>query len=166
MFATTAPGDGDVVAGEAVDVTVEGAPTDAVHFAYRLAGAADAPFAYAGAARSRDAMASFAWDTTGLSDDDYELVALYTEDDGHSVIYDAIEVSVDNVADVGGGGGCAAMPVFPSGGGPLDPTLPALVGIVLAWLMLGRRRHLAAGIAVNAAKYPFCAENPGCLTRP
>ena len=148
MFATTAPGHGDVVAGEAVDVSVEGAPTDAVHFAYRLAGAADAPFAYAGAARSRDAMASFAWDTTGLSDDDYELVALYTEDDGHSVIYDAIEVSVDNVADVGGGGGgCVAMPVLPSGGGPLDPTLPALVGIVLAWLMLGRRRQMrqAAG---------------------
>ena len=93
-------------------------------------------------------MASFAWDTTGLSDDDYELVALYTEDDGRSVIYDAIEVSVDNVADVGGGGGgCVAMPVLPSGGGPLDPTLPALVGIVLAWLMLGRRRQMrqAAG---------------------
>ncbi|MDE0205652.1 MAG: hypothetical protein OXP66_06460, partial [Candidatus Tectomicrobia bacterium] len=134
-----------VVAGGAVDVTVAGAPTDAVHFAYRLAGAADEPYTYAGAARSREAMASFAWDTTGLPDGDYELVALYTEDDGHSVIYDAIEVNVENIGD--GGGGCVAMPVLPSGGGPLDPTLTALVGVVLAWLMLGRRRRMrrAAG---------------------
>ena len=147
MFGMTTPGDGDVVAGDTVAVSVEGAPTDTVHFACRLAGLAQEPFAYLGAATNRGAVASFAWDTLGLPDDDYELVALYTEDDGTSVIYDSIEVSVDNVG--GGGGGCVAAPVLPGGGGPLDPTLPALVGLVSAWLMLGRRRpmrQVAAGV--------------------
>ena len=137
LFGMTAPDDGDVVEGDAVDVMVEGAPTDTVHFAYRPAGLAGEPYTYAGAATNREAMASFTWDTLDLPDDDYELVALYTEDDGTSVIYDSIEVSVDNVG--GGGGGCVAAPVLPGGGRPLDPTLPALVGLVSAWLMLGRR---------------------------
>ena len=128
----------DVVSGDAVAVSVMGAPTDTVHFAYRLAGLPEEPYTYAGAATNREAVASFTWNTLDLSDDDYELAALYTEDDGYSVIYDRIEVSVDNV----GGGGCLAAPVFPGGGGPLDPTLPALVGLVLAWLMLGRRRPM------------------------
>ena len=136
MFGITTPDDGDAVDG-VVDVTVMGAPTDAVHFAYRLAGAADEPFTYLGAATNRDAVASFAWDTLDLADDDYELVALYTEDDGSSVVYDAIEVGVDNVGR--GGGGCVAVPVLPGGVGPPDPTLPAMVGLVLAWLVLGRR---------------------------
>ena len=136
MFGMTPPEDGDVVAGDTVAVSVMGAPTNTVHFAYRLAGLPEEPLTYLGAATNRQAMASFAWDTLGLPDDDYELVALYTEDDGISVIYDSIEVSVDNV-----GGGCVAAPVLPGdGGGPLDPTLPALVGFVSAWLMLGRRR--------------------------
>ena len=56
------------------------------------------------------------------------------------VIYDSIEVSVDNVG--GGGGGCVAVPVLPGGGGPLDPTLPALVGLLLLYLMVGRRRPM------------------------
>ena len=85
-------------------------------------------------------MASFAWNTLDLPDDDYELVALYTEDDGYSVTYDSIEVSVDNVAD--GGGGCVAAPVLPGGAGPMDPTLPALVGFLLIYLFWGRRRPL------------------------
>ena len=81
MFATTAPEDGDAVAGDAVAVRVEGAPTDTVHFAYRRAGSAEA-FTYLGGATNREAVASFAWNTLDLPDDDYELAALYTEDDG------------------------------------------------------------------------------------
>ena len=138
LFGITTLAEGDVVSGDAVAVSVMGAPTDTVHFAYRPAGLSEEPYTYAGAATNRDAMASFTWDTLDLPDDDYELVALYTEDDGTSVIYDSIEVSVDNV----GGGGCVAAPVLPGGGRPLDPTLPALVGLVLAWLMLARRRPM------------------------
>ena len=134
------PEDGDVVEGDDVAVSVTGAPTDTVHFAYRPAGMPDEAFTYLGAATNRAGVASFAWDTLDLPDDDYELVALYTEDEGDSVIYDAIEVSVDNVGS--GGGGCAAVPVLPGGGGPLDPTLPALVGLVLAYLMFRRRRPM------------------------
>ena len=143
MFGVTAPEEGDSVSGDAVAVSVEGAPTDTVHFAYRPAGATDEPFTYAGAATNREAMASFSWDTLGLADDDYEFAALYTEDDGFSVTYDSIEVTVDNVLDGGGGGGggCALAPVL-AGGGPPDPTLPALVGLALAWLMLARRRSV------------------------
>ena len=139
MFGITAPEDGDAVAGDAVTITVEGAPTDTVHFAYRLAGLAEEPFTYLGAATNREAMASFAWDTLDLPDDDYEVAALYTEDDGHTVTYDVIEVNVDNVSD--GGGGCVAVPVLPGGGGPMDPTLPALVGLIMAWIVLGRRHQ-------------------------
>ena len=140
LFGIATPDDGDTVAGDAVAVSVAGAPTDTVHFAYRLTGLPEEPFTYLGAATNRDAVASFAWNTLDLPDDDYELVALYTEDDGTSVTYDTIEVNVDNVGD--GGGGCVAVPVPPGGGRPLDPTLPALVGLVLAWLMLGRRRPM------------------------
>ena len=136
MFGITTPDDGDAV-DDVVDVTVMGAPTDAVHFAYRPAGVPEEPFTYLGAATNRDAVASFAWDTLDLPDDDYEFAALYTEDDGYSVVYDVIEVGVDNVGS--GGGGCVAVPVLPGGGGPPDPTLPAMVGLVLAWLVLGRR---------------------------
>ena len=140
MFGITTPEEGDAVSGEGVTVSVMGAPADTVHVVYRPAGLADGPYTYAGAATNRDAMASFTWDTLDLPDDDYELVALYTEDDGHSVIYDSLEVTVDNVGN--GGGGCVAVPVLPGGAGPLDPTLPAVVGLVLAWLVLGRRRAL------------------------
>ena len=138
LFGITTPEDGDVVAGDAVAVTVTGAPTDTVHFAYRLAGLPEEPLTYAGAATNREAMSSFVWDTLDLPDDDYEFVALYTEDDGYSVIYDAIEVSVDNIGD--GGGGCAAAPVLP--GGPVDPTSMILVVLALAYLTLGRRRPI------------------------
>ena len=48
-------------------------------------------------------MSSFSWDTTALPDDDYDLAALYTEDDGHSVVYDSVEATIDNVDDGGGG---------------------------------------------------------------
>ena len=140
LFGITTLEEGDVVSGDAVAVSVMGAPTDTVHFAHRPAGLTEEPYTYAGAATNRDVMASFTWDTLDLPDDDYEFVALYTEDDGYSVIYDSIEVSVDNVG--GGGGGCVAAPVLPGGGGPLDPTLPALVGLVLAWLIRSRRRPM------------------------
>jgi len=136
MFGMTTPEDGDVVAGDAVEVSVTGAPTDTVHFAYRLTGLPDEDYTYLGAATNREGVASFTWDTLDLRDDDYELVAMYTEDGGHTVTSDTIEVNVDNVGD----GGCVAVPVLPGGGGPLDPTLPALVGLVLAYLMFGRRR--------------------------
>ena len=148
-FGMTTPELWEVVAGDAVAVSVTGAPTDTVHFAHRPAGSSEA-FAYLGAAANRDGVARFAWDTLDLPDDDYELVALYTEDDGYNVIYDNIEVSVDNVVDNvrrRGDGGCAALPVLP-GGGPLDPTLPALVGLLLIYLLFGRRRpmrHAALG---------------------
>ena len=145
MFSITTPEDEGPVEGDDVDVTVTGAPTDTVHFAYRLAGSSEA-FTYLGAATNREGVASFAWDTLDLLDDDYELVALYTEDEGYSVIYDKIEVNVDNVG--GGGGGCVAVPVLPGGGGSLDPTLPALVGLLLLYLLVGRRRpmrHAALG---------------------
>ena len=148
MFSITTLEDGDVVAGDAVDVSVTGAPTETVHFAYRPAGSSEA-FTYLGAATNGADGASFAWDTLDLPDDDYELVALYTEDEGEEdegemVIYDSIEVSVDNVG--GGGGGCVAVPVLPGGGGPLDPTLPALVGLLLFYLMVGRRRPIRQAV--------------------
>ena len=134
------PEDGDVAAGDAVAVSAAGAATDTVHFAYRLAGLPEEGFTYAGAAANRQGVATFDWDTLDLPDDDYVLAALYTEDEGGSVIYDAIEVSVPNVTD--GGGGCAALPVPPGGGGPLDPTLTVLVGLLAIYLMLGRRRPM------------------------
>ena len=70
LFGMTIPEDGDVVEGDAVEVMVNGAPTDTVHFVYRLAGLPDEPFAYAGAAANREALASFAWATLDLPDDD------------------------------------------------------------------------------------------------
>ena len=144
MFSITTHEDGDVVAGD-VDVSVTGAPTETVHFAYRLAGIPDEAFTYLGAATNGADGASFTWDTLDLPDDDYELVALYTEDEGEegegeSVIYDKIEVSVDNFG--GGGGGCVAVPVLPGGGGPVDPTLAVLVGLLMLYLMSGRRRPM------------------------
>ena len=149
LFGMTTPEDGDAVAGDAVAVSVTGAPTETVHFAYRLAGLPQEAFTYLGAATNRGGVAEFAWNTLDLPDDDYELVALYTEDEGESVIYDSIEVSVDNLGD--GGGGCVALPVLP--GGPVDPTLSVLVGLLLVYLILssskdGRRRpmrHAALG---------------------
>ena len=136
LFGIATPEDGDVVAGDAVAISVTGAPTDTVHFAYRLAGPPKEEFTYLGAAANRATVASFSWNTLDIPDDDYELVALYTEDDGYSVIYDNIEVSVDNVGD----GGCAALPVPP--GEPLDPTLTVLVGLLMIYLTFGRLRPM------------------------
>ena len=144
MFSITSLEDGDVVRDDEA-VSVIGAPTDIVHFAYRLAGMPEEGFTYLGAATNRDDVASFDWDTLDLPDDDYELVALYTEDEGYSVIYDSIEVTVDNVGD--GDGGCTAVPMLPGGGGPFDPTLPALVGLLLVYALYRRRpmRQAALG---------------------
>ena len=46
---------------------------------------------------------------------------------GCAYLYDSVEASVDNVDD-GGGGGCTMVPGM-AGGGPVDPKLPALVGL-------------------------------------
>ena len=96
LFGITTPEDGDTVAGNAVAVSATGAPTEAVHFAYRPAGDPEAEFTYLGAA-ANGAAARLVWDTLDVMDSDYEVAALFTEDEGASVIYDAIEVTVDNV---------------------------------------------------------------------
>ena len=97
LFAITTPADADSMAGSAVAVSATGAPTEAVHFAYRPDGDAEGGFMYLGAAANREA-ALYVWDSAAVMDGDYELAALFTEDEGTSVIYDAIEVTVDNVA--------------------------------------------------------------------
>ena len=96
MFAVTTPADEDTVAGDAVAVAATGAPTEAVHFAHRPDGDSEDGFAYLGAAANRDA-ALYAWNTRAMMDGDYELAALYAEDEGDSVTHDTIEVTVDNV---------------------------------------------------------------------
>ena len=95
-FAITTPAEEDTVAGSAVAVSATGAPTEAVHFAYRPDDDSPDGFDYLGAAANRGA-ALYAWDTAAMMDGDYELAALYTEDEGDSVTYDAISVTVDNV---------------------------------------------------------------------
>ena len=80
------------MSGDAVAVSVMGAPTDTVHFAYRLGrrgrkNRSPTP-APPPTAAPWPRLPGTPWD---LPDDDYEFVALYTEDDGYSVIYDAIE---------------------------------------------------------------------------
>ena len=50
---------------------------------------------------------------------------------GQFAIFDAPVMMLETDSD----GGCVSVPVLPGGGGPLDPTLPALVGLVLAYLM-------------------------------
>ena len=97
LFGITTPADGDVLAGNAVAVSATGAPTGAVHFAYRPTGDPESVFTYLGAAANRDA-ALFVWDTTALTDTDYELAALFTEDEGETVTFDAFGVSIDNVS--------------------------------------------------------------------
>ena len=96
LFGITTPADGNVLAGNAVAVSATGAPTEAVHFAYRPANDPESEFMYLGAAANRGA-ALFVWDTTALMDADYELAALFMEDEGESATYDAFELSVDNV---------------------------------------------------------------------
>ena len=95
----TTPADEDTVAGSAVAVAAAGAPTEAVHFAYRPDGDTEDAFAYLGAAANTGA-ALYAWDTTAMTDGDYELAALYTEDEGGSVTHHAIGVTLDNVEPV------------------------------------------------------------------
>ena len=101
MIEITTPEYGDTVAGNAVAVSATGAPTEAVHFAVRPTD--DVEFAYLGAAVNRGA-ARFAWNTSAMMDDesiltdgDYELAALYTEDGAESVTFDEIALTVDNV---------------------------------------------------------------------
>ena len=95
-FGITTPLEDDTVAGSAVAVSATEAPTEAVHFAYRPDDGSQGDFDYLGAAANHHA-ALYAWDTTDMTDGDYELAALYTEDEGDSVTHDAIDVSVDNV---------------------------------------------------------------------
>ena len=98
MFGITTPADGNAVAGEAVAVSAAGASAETVHFAYRPSGRASEAFTYVGAAANRSGVAWFPWDTLALPDGDYELVALYTEDRGDSVVFDRIEVRIGNDA--------------------------------------------------------------------
>ena len=100
LFGVTTPADGDTVAGDAVAISATGAPTAAVHFAYRLADAPEEGFAYLGAA-ANGAAARLAWNTSVLMDGDYEIAALFTQDEGDNVTSDAIVVSVDNVEPAG-----------------------------------------------------------------
>ena len=95
-FGITTPLDDDTVAGSAVAVSATEAPTEAVHFAYRPDDGSQGDFDYLGAAANHQA-ALYAWNTAAMTDGDYELTALYTEDEGDSVTHDAIDVSVDNV---------------------------------------------------------------------
>lgn len=97
LFGITTPADGDTVAGNAVTISATGAFTATVHFAYRPTNDPQAGFAYLGAAANTTA-ARLAWNTSALLDGDYELAALFTEDEGYSLTHDLIEVSVDNVA--------------------------------------------------------------------
>lgn len=99
MFGIDTPLHGNTVAGDAVAVSVAGVPSEAVHFAYRPADPPDAAFAYLGAAFNGAHGARYAWDTGELTDGDYELVALYRQDEDDTVIYDSIEVTVDNDAE-------------------------------------------------------------------
>ena len=94
-FGIDTPDEDDTVAGSAVAVSAAEAPTEAVHFAYRLGGDAPDMFGYLGAAANRNA-ALYTWDTSAMADGNYELAALYTEDEGESVTYDSVEVAVAN----------------------------------------------------------------------
>lgn len=96
LFAITTPADEETVAGNAVTVSAIGAPTEAVHLAYRPAGDSQDGFAYLGAAVN-GAAARYAWNTSDMMDGDYELAALFTEDGGDSITRDLIHVTVDNV---------------------------------------------------------------------
>ncbi|MDE0207887.1 MAG: hypothetical protein OXP66_17870, partial [Candidatus Tectomicrobia bacterium] len=95
MFGIDTPQEEDTVAGSALAVSAAEAPTEAVHFAYRLSGDAPDMFGYLGAAANRNA-ALYAWDTSAMADGDYELAALYTEDGGENVTYASVEVAVAN----------------------------------------------------------------------
>ena len=95
MFGISTPDDDDAVAGSALAVSAAAAPTEAVHFAYRLSGDAPDMFGYLGAAANRNA-ALYTWDTSAMADGSYELAALYTEDEGDSVTFDSVEVAVAN----------------------------------------------------------------------
>ena len=96
MFGITTPADDDTVAGSALAVSATKAPTGAVHFAYRADDDSQVGFFYLGAAANYEA-ALYAWDTTAVTDGDYELAALYTEDAGANVTEDTIGVTIDNV---------------------------------------------------------------------
>ena len=99
MFGIQTPQEEDTVAGSAVAVYAAAAPTEAVHFAYRPLDASMDAFGYLGAAANGGNGALYTWDTGGMADGDYELAALYTEDDGDSVTYDGIDVALDNDDD-------------------------------------------------------------------
>ena len=95
LFGITTPADEDSVAGNAVTLSATGAPTDEVHFAFRPVDDLGAGFAYLDAAANQGS-ARLPWDTLPLPDGDYELAALFTEDEGDSITFDTIEVTVDN----------------------------------------------------------------------
>ena len=99
MFGIDTPLHGNTVAGDTVAVSVTGAPTEAVHFAYRPTDPPDDAFTYLGAAFNGANGARYAWNTGDMTDGNYELAALYTQDEDGPVIHDSIEVTVDNDAE-------------------------------------------------------------------
>ena len=99
LFAITTPAPGDTVAGNALAVSATGAPSETTHFAYRPADPADEAFTYLGASFNSAGVARFAWNTADLVDGDYELVALYTQDEDDAIVYDSIKVTADNDAE-------------------------------------------------------------------
>lgn len=99
MFSITTPEPEDTVAGNALAVSTTGAPSETVHFAYRPMDPMDEAFTYLGAAFTRAGVVLLAWKTLDLTAGGYELVALYTQGDDDTVIYDSIEVTVDNDAE-------------------------------------------------------------------
>ena len=94
-FGIATPEEDDTVAGSALAVSAAEAPTEAVHFAYRLSSDPLGMFGYLGAAAHRSA-ALYTWDTSAMADGNYELAALYTEDGGENVTYASVEVAVAN----------------------------------------------------------------------
>ena len=71
---------------------------------------------------------------TGQRPGDYTGTLLVTSNGGDWPL------SVSMRVPGGVGGGCAVVPVLP--GGPADPTLSVLVGLLLLYLVFGRRRPM------------------------
>ena len=99
LFGITTPAPGDTVAGNALAVSATGAASETAHFAYRPTDPADEAFTYLGASFNSAGVARFTWNTVDLVDGDYELVALYTQDEDDAIVYDSIEVTVGNDAE-------------------------------------------------------------------
>lgn len=95
LVSMTAPADGATVAGNAVTLSATASDDSAVagvQFKYNTntnIGSEDTSSAY-----------SVAWDTTGLSDGEYELIAVARDDDDQYATSTTVTVTVDNTAPV------------------------------------------------------------------